>query len=308
MVELSILTINYNTSEATIALIKSIFDKTENILFEVIIVDNASQLSDFKNLESKLNELNHQNVKLVRSLINTGFGNGNLLGYQKKSISSDYVVFINNDVELLDDCFFTLKKYLEDNEGIGIISPQSVNENLDFVPTIDHFATWQREVFTRKILEIFVPSRFPKRKKIYYEPITADFVAGSFMFMRCKDFDEIGGFDKNIFLYYEETDLSRKMLGINKKTILYPQLKYKHIHGLSTKKSLVIKLEQKLSLIYIVNKYQGFLASKVLVFYFCVKYFFSTLLNPKKKVLFIAALKGFPMKLSLKYKQEYKEE
>lgn len=306
MLDLSIVTINFNTSDATIACVKSIIEKTTLLYYEIVIIDNASESDDYLNLEKQVKKLDLPNVKLVRSNINTGFGTGNMIGYAETS-PSKYVTFINNDVELIDDCFPILKSYLDNNLDVGVISPQSVNEHLDFVPTIDHFASWQREIFTRKVLEIVNSKRYPKRKKAYTEPVVADFIAGSFMFVRREDFDKVGGFDKNIFLYYEETDLSRRMKGIGQKTVLIPTIQYKHYHGLSTKKSIAIKLEQKLSLIYVVKKHQGWLASKVLLIYFGVKYFFSTLISPKKWTLLKATLKGMPMSLSLKFKQKTKE-
>lgn len=303
MLDLSIVTINYNTSEATISCIKSIIEKTSKVNYEIVIVDNASNEQDFLNLKSKLENLNLPNVRLKRSNINTGFGTGNMIGYAETN-PSRYICFINNDVELIDDSFPILKNYLDEHHNVAVVSPQSVNEHLDFVPTIDHFASWQREILTRKGLEILNPTRFPKRKKIYTAPIAADFIAGSFMFIRRADFDQIGGFDPNIFLYYEETDISRRLKKLGKKTVLIPTIQYKHIHGLSTTKSIAIKLEQKLSLLYVVHKHQGWLAYKVLLFFFGIKYLFSTIISPKKWPLLKATLMGMPLHLSLKQKQK----
>ena len=303
MLDLSIVTINYNTSQATLACVESILQKTTLSAYEIVVIDNGSEKKDFISLNQALEGLNDNRVKLVRSNINTGFGAGNMIGYAHTS-ASKYVTFINNDVELIDDCFPTLMDYLDQHQDVSIVSPQSVNEHLDFVPTIDHFASWQREVFTRKGLELFDSKRFPKRKKKYTNPVTADFIAGSFMFIRREDFDAIGGFDTNIFLYYEETDLSRRLKKMGKKTVLLPSITYKHIHGLSTQKSIAIKLEQKLSLFYVVHKHQGWLAYKILQVYFGIKYFFSTLFSPKKWPLFKATLMGMPLHLSLKQKQK----
>lgn len=303
MIDLSIITINFNTATATIACLESIVSKTTSIKYEIVVVDNASRKEEYQKLEAYIQRLNDNRIKLVRSNLNTGFGTGNMIGYSQTS-EGKYVCFINNDVELIDDCFVALKNYLDQHSNVGIVSPQSVNEQLQFVPTIDHFASWQREIFTRKGLELFNSKRFPKRKKKYNEPITADFIAGSFMFVRRKDFDYVGGFDTNIFLYYEETDLSRRLKSIGKTTVLLPNLTYKHIHGLSTEKSIAIKLEQKLSLFYVVMKHQGWLAYKLLLIYFGIKYFFSSIVSPKKFPLFKAVLMGMPLHLSLKHRQK----
>lgn len=303
MFNISIVTLNYNSTSTTITLIESILSKTRDLNFEIIVVDNGSDEENYFQLFDYIKQLNNPNIKVVRSHINTGFGAGNMIGYANCS-SSNYVAFINNDVEFIDDVLYTLALYLDNHHDVAVISPQSVNQNNDFVPTIDHFASWQREIFTRKFLEFVNPKRFPKRKKIYSEPVEADFVAGSFMLIRRSDFNLIGGFDTNLFLYYEETDLSRRFRKLNKKTILYPKLKYKHLHGFSTEKSLRIKLEQKISLFYVIRKHQGWLAYKLLLIYFGIKYFFSMFLSPKKWKLFSAVLLGMPIHMSLKNKQK----
>lgn len=307
ILDVSCIIINYNTSGYTLKCIESILAKTSNELsFEIIVVDNASKPDDFYHLETSLNQLSEPNVRLVRSKINTGFGGGNSLGFQFCG-NSRYVVFINNDVEFMeDDCLSVLKKFMDETPDAGLVSPQSVNEHLDFVPTFDHFASVQREIFKRKTLEVICPKTYLKRKKEYFKPLKVQFIAGSFMFFRKEDFEKIGGFDTNIFLYYEETDLSRNLkYKLGKNTYLFPTIKYKHYHGASTTKSMDIKIEQKISLLYIINKHYGWFAHKILLIFFIIRYFFTSLIKPKYWKLWYYFVLGMPLSKSLKQKQEY---
>src|SRR5690606_15277607 len=115
ILDVSCVIINYNTSAYTLKCVESILAKTSNELnFEIIVVDNASKIEDFLHLESVLNQLSYPKVKLVHSNINTGFGGGNSFGFQFCG-NSKYVVFINNDVEFMeDDCLSVLKKFMDE--------------------------------------------------------------------------------------------------------------------------------------------------------------------------------------------------
>ena len=69
MMDLSIVIINYNTKNMTENLIKSIINKTKNISYEIIVVDNSSLDSEKINLDFE----KQKNIKIVFEK-NNGFG------------------------------------------------------------------------------------------------------------------------------------------------------------------------------------------------------------------------------------------
>lgn len=299
--EIAVVIINYNSSSYTIDCINSILDKTSSDLsIQLIIVDNASAIEDFEKLEAYTKTLG-ENIKLVRSRINTGFGGGNMIG--ANFCTAPYIAFINNDTIFENDCLSILKDYLEQNPECGIAGPQGYKEDGKLLPTIDHFASVSREIFGRKFLESINPNRYPKRKKEYDHPVKADFIAGSFMFMRSEDFYKIGGFDTNIFLYYEETDLCKRLQNLAKFAYLVPEGKFMHYHGASTEKSLAIKIELKISLLYVIRKHYGLLKFWILLLYFQIRYLFSSLVKPKYFKLWFVFLNQAPLSRSLKHAQ-----
>ena len=100
-------------------------------------------------------------------------------------------------------------------------------------------------------------------------PTKVHYVQGSFMFIGSADFNEIGGFDTNLFLYYEESDISLRLLKLkNKYTYLVPSLEYIHYKSASTKKNIDIKIEQKISLLYHTKKTLWMGATKNIEFVF----------------------------------------
>lgn len=304
MIDVSCIIINYNTSQLTKDAIQSVIDLTgAGLSYEVVVVDNASRYEDYLSLKEYVDQA-PDFVSIYRSRVNTGFGAGNMLGVQFAK-PSKYYAFINNDILLIqENTLVDLFDFMENDSSIGICSPQMLDENKSFRGTIDHFATPIRQLLKRGFLEKINPVKYPDRKKTYLEPVKANYVQGSFMFTRAASFNEVGGFDTNIFLYYEESDLSMRILKrFNQVCYLYPQQSYIHYKGGSTEKSILIKIEQKISLLYLIHKHHGLIVHRFLLGFYILKYFFSSLLKPKNWKLFKVLSKGAPLSLSLKHKQ-----
>lgn len=304
MFDIAVILINYNSSEHSINCIRSIIEKTsKNINYQIIITDNCSEKEDYLKLKSFCDETTFHNLELHRSRINTGFGGGNMHGVQ--FANAKYLAFVNNDTLFINDCFSILTNALENNQNIGIASAQAYKENGDFMISLDHFASPAREILGRSFLEFINSKKHPKRKKKYSTPIQVNFIPGSYMFVRATDFYDIGGFDTNIFLYYEETDLCIRLAKKGKYAYLIPEAEFTHYHGASTEqRSLTIKKELKISLLYITQKHYGFFGHKIVLLFLIVKYFFSSIFKPKNWSLFFLILSGAPVSKSLKVKQK----
>lgn len=310
MIDVSCILINYNTTDYTTACIRSILSShTEALSYEIVIVDNASNREEYLSLKLFVEELGKPFVKLVRSKQNTGFGAGNMLGVQHAA-SCKYYAFLNNDtLQESPNCFLQLKNFMEHNTHVAVASPQMLDENKNFRVTIDHFSSIQREILRRPLLEKLFPKTYLNRKKFYDKPTQVHYVQGSFMFVHAADFNQVGGFDTNMFLYYEESDLCRRLLKqLNKHTYLVPDLTYIHYQGASIKKNILIKIEQKISLIYYTHKHYGWFHYKLLLIYFSVRYFFTSLFKPAYWKLFLILLQGAPLSKSLKLKQKIVED
>jgi hypothetical protein len=303
MFDIAVILINYNSTDHTINCVNSIIEKTsQNISYQIIITDNCSEKDEYLKLKSYCDCLQNESVSLYQNTINAGFGGGNMFGLQ--FANANYYAFVNNDTLFKNDCLSILKNTLDTNQNIGIAGAQAFKENGDFMISLDHFASPTREILGRNFLELINSKKYPKRKKTYQNPLQVNFVPGSFMFVRAKDFNKVGGFDTNIFLYYEETDLCIRLSKIAKYAYLVPEAKFIHFHGASTPRSIAIKKELKISLLYILRKHYGFLGHFKVSIFLIVKYFFSSILKPKNWPLFYLLISGAPLSKSLKMKQK----
>jgi GT2 family glycosyltransferase len=305
--DVGVIIINYNNSALSIEAVKSIIEHTNSSLdYKIIVVDNASSKEDYTALKDGLEKLGHNHVELLRSMVNTGFGGGNMMGVQH--VNAHYYAFINNDTILLNDCLSTLKVYLDQNANVAVAGPELQDENNNIQVGFDHFTSLQREILGKATLEFLNPKKYPARRKQYNSPLPVSFVNGSFMFVRASDFNSVGGFDTNIFLFYEEDDLCYRLLKLGKETHFIPQAKYIHYQGKSMPAPMAQKLELKTSLFYVTRKHQGYLAYQALRLFYFIRYTLTCIVKPKYLPLLYRILIGMPLTKSLKHQQKIIED
>lgn len=301
--DVAIILINYNASEYTKKCISSVLEQTsQELSYQIIVVDNASEKEDYQSLSSFLSSFSKDTIQLHRSRINTGFGGGNMHGIQ--FANARYYLFLNNDTLMMDDPIKLCYDFMEAHPEAATCGPQIYNERNEKVVSFDHFTSFAREVFGRKTPEILFSK--PNRKKEYLAPISVDYVNGSFMLFRAEDFDNIGGFDTNIFLYFEECDICYRLKKKARKTYFIPDASYMHHQGVSvdkTKMPIPIKIELKTSMFYVIRKNYGYLHYQLLRLVFIIRYGLTSLVKPKYFRLFHRILIGLPLGKSLKQKQ-----
>lgn len=296
-VDISFITINYNSSEFTTKLIKSIQQFT-TLSYEIIVVDNASQEQDFQILQDFISE--YKNIKLIKNRINSGFASGNMLGVNYAS--AKYYFFINNDTKLLNDTGAILKAYLDQNEQVALATAQVNGENGNYSSTHKIFPSVTKELFGNSIARKF--NKFPSNKIKLEKPTAVEIISGSCMFFRASVFCQIGGFDTNFFLYCEEEDISKRVLLNGNEVYFLPDAKIIHYSGGSTDKSLAILKEYYISYKHLIFKHFGLFQAYILIFLVTLKLFRRSFKSKQGIHLLVFALRGFPQKESLRYKQK----
>lgn len=112
----SIITINWNSVEHTLAMLESLSHATYPRI-ETIVVDNASSGDDASQIEAAFPD-----VKLIRNDRNEGFTGGNNTGI--RVCRGDYVMLLNNDTIVEPDFLEPLVRVVETNRSAGIVSPK----------------------------------------------------------------------------------------------------------------------------------------------------------------------------------------
>ncbi|THD69158.1 glycosyltransferase family 2 protein [Robertkochia marina] len=302
--DIAVVIINYNNAQYTIDCINSICKNTSpELSIQYIIIDNASGSEDLEKLQKFARTTNIPHLTLFPGRINTGFGGGNMLGVQ--FANAKYYAFINNDTLLLDDCLKICYEFMESNAEAGVCGPHIKIEEKGQAGSFDHFISLTKLLLGNAFLE--TAGIKPRRKISYPNPIKVDYVNGSFMFFRASDFENSGGFDTNIFLFYEESDLCKRLKKEKKFCYYIPQAKYLHFEGKSQGTSIRKKIELKLSMLYVLRKHEGHLVYLIAKGFLILKYSLSVVIKPGYLPLLKVLLKGTHLSDSLKQDQKILE-
>lgn len=205
---LSVIIVNYNTTEHLRSCLDSIFKYTANIEFEVIIVDNNSP-----NREIETIIIDFPSIKLFLRKKNDGFGAGCNFGANKAN--GKYLAFINPDVIIASNIFKDYAEKLDNNENIAVISPMYIDKDNDnaVIPINKEIPGYNwaiAEAFGNIVNRITDKIKINDSKSIV-GPFFVDWVMGSFIFIRSYVFAEVAGFDEDFFLYYEDIDLQLRI-------------------------------------------------------------------------------------------------
>ena len=299
--KVSIITINYNSSVYTIKLIKSILKNiSKTILYEIIVTDNASERDDYDYLISNIPS--DTRIKIFRSNINTGFSGGNMDGYNRSS--GEYLLFINNDCECLNDVLKPLIKYIEDNDSAGLLTGKVRGSDGKYTGTHKLFPCLSRSLLGNEFARWISKNKFVSPREKIIKPTKAEVVTGAFMFFKRSLFEEINGFDSRFFLDCEEEDISKRVWDHGKEVYVLPEPEIIHEHG-GSKKENEIELRNEFYISYkkLMFKHYSKFYSVVMLLLISLKIFRYFLLGRCKYETVKLALKGFPEECSLRYKQ-----
>ncbi len=195
---LSIVTINYNGSESTIKLLKSLQNQADQD-FQIIVVDNASEEADFNNLQTHIWKLNFH-ISTIRNKENLGFSGGNNVGIREAlengalreaSGQAEWVLLLNNDTWVESDFIASIRPVLRQKQGIlGL--PMDEGKRVSYCGKI----RWLKPVG----YHIYDYSQAQKDEDKH--------IIGGGMLIHKDVFEKIGFLDEKYFLYFEDVDYS----------------------------------------------------------------------------------------------------
>ncbi len=189
----SIITINYNQAQVTADLLRSL-QKITYPNVEILVIDNNSTQRSVLDIQHHFPE-----VCFIKSAHNLGFAGGNNLAVAQAK--GDYLLFINNDVEVAPDFLEPLVAQMQANTKIGMVSPKiryfDTPEVLQYAgSSAINSITGQGHFIGHGQVD---NGQFDKNRQ------TA-FVHGAAMLVSKAVIAKTGLMDDSFFLYYEELD------------------------------------------------------------------------------------------------------
>lgn len=235
--DVSIIIVNYNTLSLTENTIKSVIDRTKDIKYEIILVDNASTDGSVEYFE-KFGE----KIIFLKNKKNLGFGRANNIGIEKAK--GKYIFLLNSDTLLINNAIKILFEYMEQNKQCGICGGNLYDEflrpNHSYGKKIPNLITEIDKNFNYiKKIYLYLKN---KREDFNYEntPKKVGYITGADMFIRKNILNEVGNFDEDFFMYCEEAELTNRIVKKGYTVYSVPAAQIVHLES----KSLKVKIQK----------------------------------------------------------------
>jgi GT2 family glycosyltransferase len=204
-VDLTIAIISYNTRDLLLACLKSIQDTTRDVDYELIVVDNASSDGSALAVRAQFPQ-----ARVIANQDNGGYANA---CNQAVVIGTGrHVLFLNSDTVMRARTLCTMVTCLDTQPDVGAVSCLQRNEAgqvlrscFPFPSVRDHLrhSAWIPMII-KQIGGVAPELDFTVSQDV-------EWANGACLMVRRGLFEQLGGFDKHFFMYFEDVDLCRRI-------------------------------------------------------------------------------------------------
>lgn len=226
--ELSVIIVNYKTQELTLNCIDSVIkSNTKGLVYEIIVVDNASEDGSLEAIEKQFPE-----VKIIRNHENQGFAKANNLGI--KAAKGDYILLLNSDTIVEQNTLKGALSFISDHKHIGALGCKILlpSGKLDLACKRS-FPTPLNGLYHSLNLDVAFPDsvRFGAYNLTYVDEnktCSIDCIMGAFMLVPRVVIDQVGMLDEDYFMYGEDIDWCYRIKGAGYQVMYYPEVRIFH--------------------------------------------------------------------------------
>jgi GT2 family glycosyltransferase len=226
---LSIIIVNYKSPQLTIDCLRTVYEQTTEVEFEVIVVDNDSQDESREKICSA-----YPQVKWLQMDYNAGFARANNAAIRQSR--GEVVLLLNSDTLNVDNAIENCIKVFKHSGyvacGVQLLNPDGSPQisgnyvmkgglnHLLPLPYVGKFIKWLGNIFSVKKPNIPEAS----------DEVEVDWINGAFLMVKKHAIDKAGLMDEDFFLYAEEAEWCARLKKVGKLCI-YGQFKVIHLQG-----------------------------------------------------------------------------
>lgn len=209
---------------------------------------------------SSLTDLYKGQIEYIFANANLGYGKAHNIAIRKSMEEGfKYHVVLNPDLSFEADTIPGLEAFMNKNEDVGLCMPDmhsmddgSRRFGCRLLPTP------MNGIFRRFLGDSKMARKMDEDYLLKYadysKVLDVPYLSGCFMFLRNKTLKDIGLFDENIFMYYEDIDLSRRIY-CNSRACYVPYVTALHAAERATYKSKKMLWITIKSAVYYFSKY-----------------------------------------------------
>lgn len=216
MVKVSFVIVTYFSHDLIEACVTSIHNFTEGKDdYEIIIVDQSTAEGYQKLMEIVDQSLSNR-FTVIHNSANGGYGQGNNIGI--RASKGSYIVVVNPDVIFPNHGYKKILSEFDKDSKLALLGGKQFGGiNLSF---------WVRPEYN---FPLFTTPLSKGCNKFNYFHEKYMFLSGALLIIDKQKFEEIGMFDENIFLYFEESDIMQRFLKKGYRTKFLKDFHYRHL-------------------------------------------------------------------------------
>ncbi len=244
--DVSIILVSYNTIDLTRDCLKSVYEKTSGLEYDIWVVDNASSDGSPQMIKEEF-----PSIKLIESSENLGFGRANNIAI--KQSDAKYCFLLNTDTLLVNNAVKILFDFMEKNSDVGACGGQLYNADMSLQHSVGEFDNLEnlynkafginlsiifdryKNIFKTKILKKAETQQ--DRKYIFASEYEPQFIIGADLMLRKSALDKFGAFDERFFMFGEEAELCFRLKKNGLKIKFVPESSIIHFGGASAYKA-----------------------------------------------------------------------
>lgn len=261
--DLSVIVVNWNTKKLLEDCLASIYKFTQNIDFEVIVVDNGSKDGSQKMVKDK-----YPKAKLIANKNNLGFAKANNIGFGHAK--GKYILLLNSDTYLIENSFRKLVEFAKKQENLGVLTPQllnqdrSIQQSVGFFPNLPQIFFWMTFIDDLPLGYILKPYHVD-HEAFYKKDQQVDWVTGAALLIPKNVIQKAGELDEKIFMYGEDVEWCWRIKKAGFQIIYSPITKIVHIgRGSSGKISTQAFIGEFQGLKYFYSKHKSNFSLQIL--------------------------------------------
>lgn len=239
----SVIILNYRTSDLTIQCISSLKKYHQELKLEIIVVDNNSGDASCDQIQAE-----HPEAIIIKSASNVGYARGNNLGI--KACSGKQILILNPDVIFFEEVINKCLVFAKDSDSY-VIGCQLLNEDKSHQKSVYYSIASFRDIWINNYL---INRLLKLDEKAGNNEIKA--MMGSFLLFPAQILDKTGLFDEHFFMYAEEFEWFHRVQKNNIPLLYCQSASIIHLAGASSNED-VMNFQKYVSQLLLVKKVRG---------------------------------------------------
>lgn len=229
---ISIIIVNFNSEDVLLTCLESVFKQSAEVEYEVIIVSNSSVHSSLSDFASQ-----KETVTIIENASNVGYGAACNIGAEYAK--GEYIFILNPDTLFVNNVLKILLDTYTGSENIGVLAPQTVDDNMKPESMAIGDFSWRYYVLLLLpvITRFLDPKKLPTHFHVYAHGLqNVPIVNGHALFINRSLFKQVGMFDEQFFMYWEENDLCLRIRALGKTIMIQTEALMSHYQGSTVSK------------------------------------------------------------------------